>query len=164
MDNLTPADRRKTMAAIRSQNTRPERVVRYALRRLKIRFRRSLALPGSPDFVLTEYRAALFVHGCYWHGHGCRRNLKPATNREYWQKKFSSNHRRDRRVRRQLNRDGWTVLVVWECQLKSGLTAERVIRRAVGRAARQSAVGQQYLTSKRSRKRTSPPRRGPIIQ
>lgn len=90
-------------------------------------WRRQLALPGKPDFAWPSERVALFVDGCFWHGHGCGRNITPKTNAAFWQDKILCNKRRDHRVSRQLRQKGWTVLRVWECTLK------RNPKRVVGR-------------------------------
>ncbi len=141
MDNLTPDQRRKTMAAVKSKGTTPENRVTKVLRSQKIRFRRQARLPGSPDFVLVDLRAALFVHGCFWHGHGCRKQNIPDTNRAYWERKILTNQKRDRRSRMRLNKRGWTVLVLWECHLASMEKVRNKVSTAVKRAKRKSAVG-----------------------
>src|SRR5688572_21720803 len=116
VDNLSLASRRKAMRAVRGKRTLPEVTVARALRALRVRFRRHPALPGNPDFVLLDSHAVLFVHGCFWHSHGCRppHRHQPRTNAVYWRAKLLGNQRRDARSRRILNRLGWKVLVVWE--------------------------------------------------
>src|SRR5712692_8765186 len=127
-DNLTPNERRKAMRAVKGRDTTPERRVASTLRAMGIRFRGQAAdLPGSPDFVLSDLRVALFVQGCFWHGHSCRART-PRTNRAYWVTKIARNRQRDRRVRRMLNRLGWTVVVVWECRIAAA--AAIAVRRA----------------------------------
>lgn len=119
-DTLTPAQRRKCMAANRGRNTNPERVVRSVLHRLGCRF--SLHrddLPGKPDIVMPARERIVLVHGCYWHMHACNRGQStPATNAAFWQAKRLANQARDRRAIVSLRRMGWNVLVVWECQLR----------------------------------------------
>jgi len=149
-DNLTPNERRKAMRAVRSRDTAPERRVASALKAIGIRFREQADdLPGNPDFVLPGLRAAVFVQGCFWHVHGCR-SVTPRANRSYWKGKLASNARRDRRVRRALNRLGWSVVAVWECQLGPGVDVPtRTVLRAVLRARQtgyQSPVRQLLLT------------------
>ena len=142
-DNLTPNERRKAMRAVRSRNTTPERRVASILREMGIRFRSQAGdLPGRPDFVLPRLRAALFVQGCFWHGHACR-SRRPHTNRTYWLAKLARNRRRDRRARRSLNRLGWTVLVVWECQVQGHDRTFAAIARALVRASVPTAVGRR---------------------
>src|SRR6266496_5755065 len=134
-DNLTPNERRRAMSAVRGRDTSPERRVATALRLLGLRFQRQGKLVGRPDFLLPDLRVALFVQGCFWHGHGCRSTL-PRTNRGYWRRKLAGNRRRDRRVRRLLNRLGWSVITIWECRLGlTGVTA-LVVRRALERPRR----------------------------
>jgi len=95
--------------------------VRRLVRAMGHRYRSQMrSLPGTPDFVLPELRAAILVHGCFWHGHACRSGRKrPKANAAYWEAKWLRNRVRDARVRRQLRARGWRVLVVWECQLKN---------------------------------------------
>jgi DNA mismatch endonuclease, patch repair protein len=120
MDVLTPEQRRKNMSAIRGRDTIPERAVRSCLYRLGFRFRlHSPKLPGRPDIVLPRYRTVVFVHGCFWHRHpGCRFATTPASRQEFWQRKFQQNVERDRQAQERLQEAGWTVLVVWECQIR----------------------------------------------
>jgi DNA mismatch endonuclease (patch repair protein) len=112
------AARSRTMRAVKSGDTAPERAVRRLAHRLGYRYRLHRSdLPGKPDLVFPSRRKVVLVHGCFWHQHTCRRgNRRPATNRTYWDQKLDRNKRRDRRVRSQLRRGGWDVLVVWECQ------------------------------------------------
>ncbi len=107
------------MSRIRSEDTKPEWVLRCALHRLGFRFRlRDRKLPGRPDLVLPKYRAAIFVHGCFWHQHRkCREASVPKTNTAFWEEKFARNIARDRRNRTELKKLGWRVRVVWECEL-----------------------------------------------
>lgn len=135
-DNLSPADRRRAMQAVRASGTTAEMRVAQALRRLRVRFRSQGKLPGRPDFVLSSVRAVLFVHGCFWHSHGCRAQGRhaPHSNAGYWASKLAGNRRRDRRNRRLLNQLGWRVLVVWECQINSHSGGDRVVARAIARA------------------------------
>jgi len=108
------------MQRIRSKNTKPEMRVRKLVHRLGYRFRlHSAKLPGRPDLVFAARRKVIFVHGCYWHMHLCRfGRVVPATNAEFWQKKRSGNVTRDRVVRGELRKAGWTMLVIWECQVR----------------------------------------------
>src|SRR5207245_2782806 len=122
------AARSSNMAAIRSKHTKPEIFVRSSLHRAGYRFslHRS-AMPGNPDLVLRKYATAVFVHGCFWHGHECARGHMPRTNLSYWKPKIARNGARFDRARRELRRSGWSVIVIWECQLKSATA--RTIRR-----------------------------------
>ncbi len=120
MDRLTPKQRSGLMAAIRSTDTQPELVVRRLVHGMGYRFRLHLRdLPGTPDLVFPGRGKVLFVHGCFWHRHRCAKGRStPATNARFWSKKFEQNVRRDRRVCRDLQRAGWSIGVVWECQTK----------------------------------------------
>jgi DNA mismatch endonuclease Vsr len=140
-DTLSPADRSKRMALIRSKDTKPELLVRKALWAEGIRFRLHVrGLPGKPDIVLPSLRIAIFVHGCYWHGHSCQKGRIPKTNGLFWEEKFSTNKARDRRNRAQLRRDGWKVVVVWECSLSTIPKRARSLEKLLDflRAARQT--------------------------
>lgn len=119
-DRMTPEQRHRCMAAIRSRDTRPEMVVRRYLWGRGFRYRLSHPwLPGHPDIVLRKYRTAIFVNGCFWHGHeNCKAYRLPKTNTEFWQAKIERNRKRDAYERRQLAAMGWHCIVVWECELK----------------------------------------------
>jgi DNA mismatch endonuclease (patch repair protein) len=128
-DTLTSERRSWNMSRIRGRDTGPELRLRSLLHRAGFRFRlHAKQLPGRPDVVLSKYRTAIFVHGCFWHRHpGCRNATTPSTRIEFWQEKFDSNVRRDAQNRTALEAAGWTVLTVWECELKAD--AEAVVRR-----------------------------------
>lgn len=117
-DVFSPAERSRVMRAVKGENTAPERIVRSLVHRLGYRFRlQGKDLPGKPDLVLPRHRAVIFVHGCFWHGHACQRgSRKPKTRADYWEKKLGGNLLRDQRTRRALQRAGWRVLTIWECQ------------------------------------------------
>jgi len=119
-DVLTPQQRTRCMANIRSKDTKPELVVRGLLRELGIRYRLNVrTLPGKPDITIGRLKLAIFVHGCFWHRHSCRLGqATPTTNTAFWAAKFETNQRRDRAARRTLKLLGWRVLTVWECQTK----------------------------------------------
>lgn len=129
-DTLTPAQRHRNMAAIRSASTKPELRLRHALWRLGFRYRiNDKRLPGSPDIVLPKYRTVIFVHGCFWHGHkDCKNASTPKTNTEFWATKILRNQQRDQEVWRQLEAKGWSVIIVWECQLKKVVFDETIAR------------------------------------
>jgi DNA mismatch endonuclease (patch repair protein) len=124
VDTVTKSARSKIMAAVKSRDTGPEMIVRRELHRLGYRFRlHRRDLPGTPDVVLPGLRKIINVHGCFWHMHSCQRRRKPPVNHaEYWEAKRLGNARRDRRNLRKLVRQGWEVLVVWECQTKNAAT------------------------------------------
>lgn len=122
MDKLTPEQRHVCMSHIRSRDTKPELKVRRWLWSHGYRYRLNVkSVPGKPDIVMRRYRTAIFVNGCFWHGHeGCCKI--PKTNREFWVSKIERNKRRDERNYEVLQENGWHVIVVWECQL----TAKRM--------------------------------------
>jgi len=120
MDIMTPAERSAMMGRIRGADTKPELFVRRALHAMGYRYRTHVReLPGSPDLVFTKRHAAIFVHGCFWHRHGCRKTYFPKTRQEFWHKKFEGNVKRDRRNQKLLADAGWSVLVLWECEVES---------------------------------------------
>ena len=127
MDTLTAEQRSRVMSRIRAKDTEPELAVRSLAHRLGFRFRlHRKDLPGKPDLVFPRLRKVIFVHGCFWHSHSCRRGQStPTTNAKFWSTKRASNAVRDGRNLRALRRAGWRVLVVWECQVRKPQTLER---------------------------------------
>lgn len=115
-DVVDAATRSRMMAGIRAKNTRLELAIRKALHRKGFRYRlHSPRVPGMPDIVFPAYKAAVFVHGCFWHGHDCRFFRLPHTRRKFWSAKIARNRQRDAEVAEELKRAGWRRLVVWEC-------------------------------------------------
>ena len=136
-DTLTKAERSALMAKIRGTNTKPEVLVRSALHRAGFRFRLyASGLPGRPDIVLPKHGVVIFVHGCFWHRHGCTLSSEPSTRRRFWNEKFARNVARDARNARALRRLGWRVLTVWECALRSKSARERTIAGLVRKITR----------------------------
>ncbi|MFC2011958.1 very short patch repair endonuclease [Chloroflexota bacterium] len=119
MDKLSKERRSWNMSRIRAKNTKPEVVVRSMLHRMGYRFRIHFkGLPGKPDIVLSKYHTAIFVHGCFWHGHeGCKDFAPPKTRTEWWLNKINGNKKKDAENIAQLNRQGWQVTTIWECEL-----------------------------------------------
>jgi DNA mismatch endonuclease (patch repair protein) len=119
--DVFPAEKRSwIMGRVKGRNTAPERLVRSILHRMGYRFRLHRAdLPGKPDIVLPRHRVAVFVHGCFWHVHTCKRSSVPATNSKFWAEKLARNAERDRRNLEQLSNRGWRPLVVWQCETRS---------------------------------------------
>ncbi len=116
MDTVDKATRSKIMASVGQKDTGPEILLRSVLHKRGLRYRlHDRSLPGSPDLVFPRFRTVIFVHGCYWHSHGCYRSTVPKSGREFWSKKFKDNKERDERKIRQLLEEGWRVLIVWEC-------------------------------------------------
>lgn len=119
MDNTDPATRSAVMSRIRSRDTKPEMAVRRALHAAGLRYRlHRKELPGRPDLVFPGRRIALFVHGCFWHQHGCRLSHAPASRLEYWEPKLRRNKERDAGNVEALEAAGWTVMQVWECETR----------------------------------------------
>lgn len=122
--------RSATMRAVRSHDTAPEIAVRKAARQLEPRTRlNDPSLPGTPDLVFPGAKKAVFVHGCFWHGHSCARgNRVPKTNRDYWISKISRNRTRDRLATYALRQLGWKCLVIWECTTTDSAKLSRRLR------------------------------------
>jgi DNA mismatch endonuclease, patch repair protein len=129
-DKISRDQRSRVMASIPSFNTTPEMLVRSLLHQMGFRFRvHRKDLPGRPDICLPKFRKVIFVHGCFWHGHTCvHGSRRPTNNREYWDAKLDRNICRDADAIRALRKQGWTTLIVWECQLKSPKLRERLKR------------------------------------
>jgi DNA mismatch endonuclease, patch repair protein len=132
-DRLSPAERSRQMARIRGANTAPEIHLRKGLHRAGFRFRlHSASLPGRPDIVLRRFRAAIFVHGCFWHRHpGCSIAYLPKSRVDFWSRKFSENVERDRRHVNALLDQGWRIAVVWECGLRRAHSRALIIRAVI---------------------------------
>lgn len=120
-DVHTPSTRSYNMSRIRGKNTKPEMLVRQYLHALGLRYRlHAKGLPGKPDLVFAGLRTVVFVHGCFWHCHeGCRYFVVPKTRTDFWMNKIGRNVANDERQQQQLRSQGWRVLVVWECELRS---------------------------------------------
>lgn len=119
-DVFSPEKRSAVMRRVKGRDTGPEMTVRRALRRLGVGYRLGgCGLPGRPDVVMNGRRAAIFVHGCFWHGHDCARGARePKANADYWRAKIARNRNRDRAADAALKADGWRVLTLWECDLR----------------------------------------------
>jgi DNA mismatch endonuclease (patch repair protein) len=119
--NETPEQRSRIMRAVKGQDTAPEMAVRRIAFQLGYRYRLNRSdLPGKPDLVFPRLRKAIFVHGCFWHGHDCARGARvPVNNRAYWLAKIGRNRDRDQKTAAALRKLGWRRLTVWECELKS---------------------------------------------
>ncbi|WP_430430488.1 very short patch repair endonuclease [Oceanicaulis sp.] len=128
-DVFTPDERSRVMRAVKDKNTKPEMIVRRMAHALGYRYRlHRKDLPGSPDLVFAGRKAVIFVHGCFWHGHDCKRGSRqPKTNAEYWRAKIARNMSRDAANLQALENQGWRALVLWECELKDrAAMAERL--------------------------------------
>ena len=120
MDTLSTEARSRLMSRIKGRDTKPELLVRSTAHRLGLRFRlHDTRLPGKPDLVLPKHRTVIFVHGCFWHRHGCKLASNPKSRQDYWLPKFERNVRRDAEHRATLEAAGWRVVVIWECEAKA---------------------------------------------
>lgn len=118
-DTRTPDQRRRIMQSVRTENTGPEQKVRKLLHGLRYRFRlHPKNLPGRPDIVFPSRKAAIFVNGCFWHGHGCSKGKLPKSRLEYWGPKVRANQRRDDAKAAELRDLGWRSLTVWQCEIQ----------------------------------------------
>ncbi len=121
MDVLTKEQRHKNMSRIRGKNTKPEEIVRKYLFSRGFRYRKNdRRYPGKPDIVLPKYKTVIFVNGCFWHQHeGCRYASVPKSRQDFWLPKLQGNVERDQRNIEALKKAGWSVIVIWECEIKS---------------------------------------------
>ncbi len=130
MDVHTKETRSYNMSQIKNKNTKPEELVRKDLFRRGLRYRKNAKkLPGCPDIVLSRYKTVVFVNGCFWHAHEeCKYFKWPQNNKDFWKTKLTGNKKRDIDNISALERLGWKVIVVWECELKKPFKAERLNR------------------------------------
>ena len=132
-DVFTPEQRSAVMRRVKGRDTSAERKVRKLLTALGRRYRLNRKdLPGKPDIVLAGRRLAIFVHGCFWHGHDCARGARaPKANADYWRRKIERNRERDAAARNALAAVGWRALVIWECELKDEKAVEQRLKEAL---------------------------------
>ena len=144
-DTVDRQTRSKMMSAVRGKNTKLETEIRRRLFAQGFRYRlHARDLPGKPDMVFPKYSSVIFVHGCFWHFHGCARSTIPENRREWWQKKLQDNKVRDAKALVEIRKDGWRVLVIWECSVRrSGIDREDAFDRVCIRAGK-------FLRSKRT--------------
>lgn len=129
-DILSTSERSIRMSAVRQHGTSPELRLRRALRAVGLAVTTNVAgLPGRPDLVIRSAKLAVFVHGCFWHGHGCRAGRAPASRADYWVPKIQENRRRDRRKADALRRSGWHVMAIWQCRMATDRGLVRELRR-----------------------------------
>jgi len=120
MDRFSAAKRSEIMARVKQKDTKPEMIVRRLLHKMGFRFRlHRKNLPGKPDITLPKFKAVVFVHGCYWHGHNCQKGRPSETRKEFWAKKIFGNRKRDQANITALQKIGYRVLVVWECETRN---------------------------------------------
>ena len=117
-DVYSKEKRSYVMSKICSKNTKPEILVRKYLFKQGFRFRVNVKrLPGTPDIVLRKYRSVIFVHGCFWHGHNCKKGKLPSSNTDFWKEKISNNKSRDAKNSDLLVKLGWKVIIIWQCEI-----------------------------------------------
>jgi DNA mismatch endonuclease, patch repair protein len=118
-DPLTQMERSERMARIKNANTKPEKIVQHMIYSMGYRYRLHVRnLPGNPDIVFRSRKKAIFVHGCFWHQHGCNQYRMPRTKLSFWMPKLAKNKERDAKVKLELRKLGWQTMNVWECQIK----------------------------------------------
>lgn len=127
MDIWDKKKRSAVMAKIKGKDTKPEWIVRRYLFSRGYRYRKNVkGLPGTPDIVLRKYGIVIFIHGCFWHGHEVD-GIMPHSNTEFWRKKIEANRKRDERSKEALRKSGWSVITIWECQLKSAVRKQTLL-------------------------------------
>jgi DNA mismatch endonuclease, patch repair protein len=132
-DTRTPEQRSRIMRSVGTKNTAPELVVRRVLHRMGIRFRlHRRDLPGTPDVVLPGRRIAIFVHGCFWHAHGCSKGRAPKSREEYWKPKLDQTRARDQRSVAALLEIGWKPVTVWQCEVTNEAALEAHLKALLG--------------------------------
>jgi DNA mismatch endonuclease (patch repair protein) len=144
-DIWTKAKRSEVMGKIRSKDTKPEIAVRKLLHGMGYRFTvngpSNRKLPGRPDIVLPKYKTVVFVHGCFWHRHkGCKMAANPKTNKKFWKEKFARNVSRDQVNTRKLRRNGWSVLIVWECEVSQAEKLSKKLKSGIDRAGERGTL------------------------
>lgn len=129
-DIFPPKKRSEIMSKVKSKNTKPEILVGTFLFSKGFRYRKNdKRYAGTPDLVLPKYKTVIFIHGCFWHGHVCKKGTLPNTNVEFWQGKIARNKEHDEKNRKTLIRSGFRVITIWECELKNKtLREERLLR------------------------------------
>ena len=132
-DIFSKKKRSQIMASISGKETKPEISVRRFLFKQGFRFRKNVkTLSGKPDIVLPKYQVAIFINGCFWHGHNnCGKAAKPASNTKFWEAKIRNNVERDKRVKRELSKAHWRVITIWECKLKTEKIFDRTMNKLV---------------------------------
>ena len=151
---MTKEQRHNCMSRIHAKNTNPEIIVRKRLFAVGLRFRIHVSsLPGNPDIVLAKYRTAIFVNGCFWHGHeGCKYYVIPKTNTSFWREKIRRNQLRDEEVLRDLDALGWHVITVWECELRPS-SLEQTIKSLIDILESNKALWERHQSDRAARRK-----------
>ncbi len=154
VDTVDKQTRSKMMSTVRAKNSKLETDIRRRLFAKGFRYRLHVKdLPGTPDMLLPKYQTAIFVHGCFWHNHGCSRSTIPDSRKNWWRKKLEDNRTRDARVQAELWSNGWRVVVIWECSVRRpGIDRQKALESVCFRAG-------EFLGSKRSSLEISGPLR-----
>jgi DNA mismatch endonuclease (patch repair protein) len=122
------------MASISGKETKPEIAVRKNLFAFGFRYRKNVkGLPGTPDIVLPKHKTVILIHGCFWHGHHCKKATRPISNTDFWNLKIEKNIIRDKIALRHLKKEGWKVITVWECELSSKKKLEKTLNKITSR-------------------------------
>lgn len=128
IDHVSKEKRSEIMKRIRGKDTAPELIVRKLIYSLGYRYRlHGQKLPGKPDIVFAGKKKVIFVHGCFWHGHNCKKGKPPKSNLDYWLPKLKENRRRDTLNQKLIRSAGWEVLIIWQCQIHDAITLEKAI-------------------------------------
>jgi DNA mismatch endonuclease Vsr len=128
-DIFTPEKRASIMSSVRNQNTLPELIIQSLLRDIGVEYEREKKLLNCrPDIIIQDMKKVIFIHGCFWHGHNCKRGQLPETNRIFWEDKIIKNRERDLRNYAELNEAGWDYLVIWGCEIKKKVFSELIFK------------------------------------
>ena len=131
-DIFTKKKRSEIMSKISGKETKPEILVRKFLFANGFRYRKNdKRYPGKPDIVLPKYKTVIFVHGCFWHGHNCPAGKLPETKKEFWKNKIQGNIERDKKNKIELEKKGWRVITIWQCELKNKKIQEKTLNNLI---------------------------------
>ncbi|MCF7822114.1 MAG: very short patch repair endonuclease [Mariprofundaceae bacterium] len=140
-DTLSPKRRSEIMSRIRGKNTKPELIVRKLVWSMGYRYRLyDKSLPGTPDLVFKRKKKVIFVHGCFWHSHGCSKGNAPKSNLDFWKPKLKATRKRDKKNIQMLRKDGWDILVLWQCELKDINSLSNRINVFLGKEIREREI------------------------